>query len=740
MHRRDFLATSAAVAVTAAVPGRALAQSGDASLNALFDAILADNLAHSPELATSLGLDKGPRAAEKHQLSDRSAAEQGRTVARTKAWLAKLEAVNPATLSPSGQLNREVIVYTLQSRIVAPSRFGIDSAIRPYRIFQQGGAYFEVPDFLNGTHSIATAEDCEAYLDRLGAFATALDQDTAVQREQAARGFLAPGFSLDLTLGQMAKLRGAAPAESNLVRSLATRAAAKGLAGDWQGRAAAVVAQKVYPALDRQIALLRHLRPTASEVAGEWRLPHGGEIYAVALEQATTTKLSPAEVHKMGLDQVAAISADIDAILRAQGMTKGSVGERLTALNADPAQLYANSDAGRAELIAGLNARVKDMFGRLPQAFLDVPDAPLEIRRVPVEIQDGASNGYYQRGALDGSRPAIYFINLKDVGDWPKYGLPSLTYHEGLPGHHLQISIAQGSKDIPTLRKLGGFSAYTEGWALYAEQLAEELHAYRSPLERAGYLQSFLFRAARLVVDTGIHAQRWTPRAGHRLSGRHHRLRPPPLAARGGALLHAGGAGVQLQGGPYGVDRGARPCGEGVGQSFRSEAVPHRAAGRRAAALDPRSRDRCPDGGGAEGLTASRRRGVQAAANQRRSASATSRGASIGLMWPAPATISSMPCGTWASIASCWAGGLHASSVPLSRRVGTVSAARGASASGRASIASCWAEKSSGLMRRTIAAMRSSSARSCEARAPTIGGNHASTTASIPLDRPNSTR
>ena len=212
----------------------------------------------------------------------------------------------------------------------------------------------------------------------------------------------------------------------------------------------------------------------------------------------------------MGLAQVAEITAELDKILRGEGMTTGSVGERLTALNHDPKQLYANTPEGRAELIASLNAGVKAMYARLPQAFSHIPTASLEIRAVPVEIQDGASNGYYKRASLDGSRPAIYFINLKDVGDWPKYSLPSLTFHEGVPGHHLQISIAQESADIPTLRKIGFFGAYSEGWALYAEQLANELHAYANPLERAGYLQSFLFRAARLVVDTGIHTQKWS--------------------------------------------------------------------------------------------------------------------------------------------------------------------------------------------------------------------------------------
>jgi uncharacterized protein (DUF885 family) len=510
MDRRAFLASSAAASLAASLPTRLFAQSGDAELNALFDAIFADNVRQSPEMASSLGLDKGDNATAKHKLNDRSPAETARQVARTKEWLGKLKALDAGKFSPAGQLNIDVIAYSLTSRTVSYDRFGISSAIRPYRIFQQGGAYFDTPDFLNATHSIATTEDCEAYLDRLTAFAHILDEDTDVQRAEAARGLLAPDFCLDLTLGQMAKLRGAPAAGSGLVQSLVTRAAAKGLAGDWAARATKIVDQQVYPALDRQIALMTSLRPKATDVAGVWRLPKGDEIYAVALEQATTTKLSPAEVHKLGLDQVAAISAQIDVILKGQGMTRGTVGERLTALNADPSQLYADTDAGRLELIEGLNVGVKDMYARLPRVFADIPKAPLEIRRVPVDIQDGASNGYYHRATLDGSRPAIYFINLKDVGDWPKYGLPSLTYHEGVPGHHLQISIAQESKDIPTLRKTGGFSAYTEGWALYAEQVADELGAYRTPLERAGYLQSFLFRAARLVVDTGLHSKKWT--------------------------------------------------------------------------------------------------------------------------------------------------------------------------------------------------------------------------------------
>jgi uncharacterized protein (DUF885 family) len=518
MDRRSFLATSATVALLPLTEAPALAAaaskagSGDARLNALFEEIFQDRVRNSPELASSLGLDKGPNAALKSKLDTRpSDVARREDLARNRRDLARLRAVSPASLSDAAKLNREVVIYSIETQTNAPARWDIDSAQRPYPIFQQGGAYFSTPDFLNTAHTINDAADAEAYLSRLNQFATVLDNDSAEQRAQAARGFLAPAWSIDLTLGQMRKLRDVPAAQNTMVQSIAKRTATKGIGGDWASRAAAIVEKSVYPALDRQIALMQQLKPTTRPGDGAWRLPHGDAIYAEALRQATTTNFSPAEVHQMGLTQVAEISAELDKILRSQGYTQGSVGERLNALNKTPWQLYADSDAGRAELLTYLNGLVKDMYGRLPNAFATLPNQPLEIRRVPPEIQDGASNGYYNRAALDGSRPAIYFINLKDMGDWPKYSLPTLSYHEGVPGHHLQISIAQESKDIPTLRKLGFFSAYSEGWALYAEQLADELGAYSTdPLGRAGFLQSFLFRAARLVVDTGLHSKRWS--------------------------------------------------------------------------------------------------------------------------------------------------------------------------------------------------------------------------------------
>jgi uncharacterized protein (DUF885 family) len=515
MDRRSFLATGATAALLPLTEASALAAiaskgGSDARLNAAFEEIFQERVQNSPTLASSLGLDKGPNAALKSKFdTDPAPVARAKNLERNRRAIARLNAISPSSLSGAAKLNREVVLYSLETGTVAPTRWNIDSAQRPYPITQQGGAYFSTPDFLNTTHTIDNAADAEAYLSRLSQFATLLDNDTAEQRFQATRGFLAPAWSIELALGQMRKLRGVPAEQSSMIESVAKRAAAKGIAGDWHRRASDIVAKSVYPALDRQIAAMEQLKPSSRPGDGAWRLPNGEAVYAEALHEATTTNFTPAEVHQLGLTQVAEITAELDKILRNQGYTSGSVGERLNAVGKK--QEYPDSDAGRAQLLAYLNDRVKDMYGRLPRDFATLPNQPLEIRRVPPEIQDGASNGYYRGAALDGSRPAIYFINLKDLGDWPKYTLPTLCYHEGVPGHHLQISIAQQSKDIPTLRKIGFFSAYSEGWALYAEQLADELGVYAGdPLGRAGFLQSFLFRAARLVVDTGIHSKRWS--------------------------------------------------------------------------------------------------------------------------------------------------------------------------------------------------------------------------------------
>jgi uncharacterized protein (DUF885 family) len=302
-----------------------------------------------------------------------------------------------------------------------------------------------------------------------------------------------------------------------MVQSVVDRAREKGLTGDWGAQVERLLTDRVYPALSAQNAVLKAALPTAGHEASVRRLPQGEQYYANSLRYITTTRLSADEIHRTGLEQIAELSARADVLLKAQGMTQGSVADRIKALGEDPRYVYPNTDAGKAELIAKLNEQMAAMEARLPTAFGRLPKATVQIKRVPPEIEAGAPMGYYNSPSLDGTRPGIYWINLKDTAEWPSWTLPTLTYHEAAPGHHLQISLQQESESAPLLMNLLGFSSYVEGWGLYAEQLADEMGAYENdPVGRIGYLQSLMFRAARLVVDTGIHSKGWSREEGIR--------------------------------------------------------------------------------------------------------------------------------------------------------------------------------------------------------------------------------
>jgi uncharacterized protein (DUF885 family) len=516
MDRRTFIASLGATSALALLPSAALGQaatgSPDAALTGLLDRMFLYFMETNPEYSTMLGLDTGEHAAWKSQLTDYSPEAQTRGLADNRRFKTEMEGIDRAQLSETRKLHYDTVRFLGDSLIegfaVPYGNNGVGYS--PYVISQQDGAYQSIPDFLDQHHAVRTAADADAYLARLEAFGTALDQNSEKQRQDAAQNVFAPGFALDTTLAQLNALRSVPAAQTVLVTSIARKAREASLGGDHATRAEAIVTSRVFPALDRQIALIRELRGRATQEAGVWRLPDGGDYYASAVRGATTTTMTPAEVHQLGLTQVAEISARIGELLDAQGMAGGEVGARLTALNADPAQLYPNTDAGREQLLADLNRQIAGVDTLLPRAFATQIRAQVRVVRVPEFIQDGAPNGYYNPAPFDNSRPALYYINLKDTHDWPKYGLPSLTYHEAMPGHHLQISLAQESRDTPMLLKLSPFGAYTEGWALYAESLADELGVYANdPLGRVGMLQSLLFRAVRLVVDTGIHHMRW---------------------------------------------------------------------------------------------------------------------------------------------------------------------------------------------------------------------------------------
>jgi uncharacterized protein (DUF885 family) len=513
--RRQLLAgTAASVALAGPAAALTAANRADAALLALFDAMLAEGIADAPERATALGLDSGANAGLKSRLSDYSRAGRERALARAASQLERLRAIDAAALSPSRALDRDVVEYDLSRRVINERRFAFGSAggnFAPYVLTHSEGAYREVPGFLDSQHRITSREDAQAWTARVAAFAAALDQNTERLRDEAAMGVVPPAFILDLALPQMQRLRATPAAETVLVASLAKKTQAAGIPGDWAAEAAALVAQQVMPALDRQIAEVKRLRATATMDAGVWKLPDGAEYYDAAVKSSTTTSYTAEEVHQLGLAQVAEISGRLDTLLKAQGLTRGTVGQRLVALNERPDQLHANTDAGKEALLAELRAHAAAMYGRLDQLFLSMPRAKLDVKRVPPAIQEGGAGAYYNAGTPDGLRNGTFFINLTDSFDRPRFGLPTLTFHEAVPGHHFQVMLALESPDVPPIRRRAGYSAYTEGWALYAETLADEIGYYDgNPLGRIGYLQSLLFRAARLVVDTGLHHKRWT--------------------------------------------------------------------------------------------------------------------------------------------------------------------------------------------------------------------------------------
>ena len=514
LTRRHFMLTAA---LTAMLPAweRAQADVPQSPLDKLFAQFVEEMLQRVPERATSLGLDVGARADLRGKLHEESLEAIAQNKKDAARHLAELRAIDRAKLTGLDVSSYDTVMFTLQVDDEAGRLFdyGTGSARSPYVLSQLTGAYQSVPDFLDTQHPLKTVADADDYLARIGAFARLMDQELAVLQHDSSLGVVPPDFVIDKTLAQMDALLSAAPEKSVIVTSITRRATAANLPAQaaYPARALSGYKEMVLPALQRQADALRVARTHAVHDAGVERLPKGADFYRLGLKSYTTSSMPPAEIHKNGLELVTSLSADIDTALQKQGMKDGSVGQRLAALAADKRYVYDDTDEGKEKLIADLNKKVAVMQGKLPERFDTLPKVTVQIRRVPKAIEAGAPGGYYQRGALDGSRPGAYYINLRDTAEWPSWSLPTLTYHEAIPGHHLQISLAQETPGLPLIRKMVGFSGYAEGWALYAEQLAVEMGMYDDdPLGHIGQLQASLFRAVRLVVDSGMHAMGWS--------------------------------------------------------------------------------------------------------------------------------------------------------------------------------------------------------------------------------------
>ncbi|SEI63645.1 Uncharacterized conserved protein, DUF885 familyt [Sphingobium sp. AP50] len=515
--RRDFLVAGSSAIALSALPARALAATDTADGRA--EAILSDMaeamLADAPESASGLGIDTGARVALKSRLGDKTPAGQAQIAAHVKDRLAKLRAIDLKPLSPGARTDVEVV---LASHEMAADGFAFpfgDMAMMnsnwsyrnaPYAVAQNTGAFVETPDFLDSNHAIKDAADADAYLARLHAYAANLKGETERLKHDAGIGVTAPAFLLDKTLKQMATVQAQPIDQWVPVASIARRT--RDMPGDYAAKAQQIVRDEVAPALAAQVAELQRHRATATMDAGVWKLPQGEAYYDWALRAGTTTTRSPEEVHKLGLEQLAALQSEMDRLLKSLGMTKGTVGERMTAMGKDPQYLFPNDDQGRQQILSFIDGRLADIRTRLPRAFATLVPAKLIVKRVPVEIEAGAPGAYAGPGTIDGSVPGNYYINLRDTSIWPRYSLPTLCYHEGIPGHIWQ---GEYTYKLPLIRSLLAFNAYSEGWALYAEQLGDELGAYDGDVAgRLGYLQSIAYRCCRLVVDTGLHAKRWT--------------------------------------------------------------------------------------------------------------------------------------------------------------------------------------------------------------------------------------
>jgi uncharacterized protein (DUF885 family) len=487
------------------------------SINMLANRQALEFLMRNPEVFTAIGITEGS-IFDHHsdKLAPYTLRQRDDDYAQLQRFLAEVRRFDRASLDRQEQITYDILTDQYQSGL-AFERFGWLQGDELYPVSPMFGVEVQLPSFMLTTHIVRNDKTARNYVKRLEAMGVKLDEVSAALERQARLGVVLPASLLERSLIVIHDTVSAPPQDNALVTSFVERmnkvaaldAAAKRELTD---AAVAAVRGSVYPAYARMSAALIALRPAAAtQGAGVGRLPDGAAYYAAALKQSTTTDYTPAQVHALGLAEVARITRQMDGLLAAQGLASGSVGERMARLARDPRFLLPNDAAGRRQALERYQQILDAVAARLPEYFRTLPGKRLLVQRVPASQEKGSSGAYYQQAAMDGSRPGIFFANLRDLGDVPTWSMKTLAYHEGVPGHHLQISTALGLKDLPLIRQQTLYTAYAEGWALYAEQLAADIGMYRDdPFGNLGRLQLELLRAARLVVDTGLHAEGWS--------------------------------------------------------------------------------------------------------------------------------------------------------------------------------------------------------------------------------------
>jgi uncharacterized protein (DUF885 family) len=483
------------------------------SLNVFYEKVFAEVIFSEPELLTQLGLvEQFGITSHNGKLSDESPAHQQMVIDRWKKDLNQLHEYPFDKQTPSQKLSTHVLDWFLKDQVEDEKWQDYN-----YPVNQFFGVQNQYPTFMANTHRLFNARDCEYYIMRLDALPAKFDQTLEGLKKREQEQIVPPRFVVEEVLKEMTGFIATPPAENILATSFKEHAAkidklTDQQRGDFQKRVESSITSHVYPAYQKLIAYFNELLPKTTTDDGVWKLPNGDEFYAYVLKSNTTTSMPPNEVHELGLREVTRIETEMRAILDANGFAGQPIGAAMDKLGKDPRFLYSNDDKGRTEALAEFKRLIDNaVVESKAHLFTIAPKAQIDIRRVEPFREQTAPGAHYQPGAQDGSRPGIFFANLRDMNEMPKWSMPTLAYHEGVPGHHWQISIAQELTGLPQFRKVIPFTAYAEGWALYTEWLAKEAGWYdKDPFGDLGRLRDELFRAVRLVVDTGIHAKHWT--------------------------------------------------------------------------------------------------------------------------------------------------------------------------------------------------------------------------------------
>ena len=493
------------------------------SPNMLFDAAVEQMtvayFSHVPESATALGISEDIVPGTAGRMMDRSVAGNA---ARNQAFdtaLSKLLSIDAASITADRQRTYAVLTILFQGAL-APSRvvdYGTTAGawsmwFLPYPITQNSGPTVDIPNFLSSQQPVTNAAEAEAYLVRLASVRDALDGSLESYKHGVQQGAIPPDFIVEKSLAVVAAFIEPEPDRNALYVAFTEKLEQAGIkdAQAYADRALKIIDAEVIPGYQQIADYMAEIKSSAPHDAGLWRLPNGEALYAAMIRHMTDSNLSADDIHRTGLDEVNRITSQMNKILRSEGYVEGTVGERMQQLNTEERFLYANDAEGKDELLSDVRGYVDGMYAELPNWFRRLPEHKVEVRMVPEFSQDSAPMGYYNSPAPDGSRPGYYFINLRDTALHPSWTLPTLSYHEAVPGHHLDGATAM-ELEVPALVKAWGSNTSGEGWALYAEHLASEMGMYADDAYGdLGRLQAELHRAVRLVVDTGMHAKKWS--------------------------------------------------------------------------------------------------------------------------------------------------------------------------------------------------------------------------------------